>query len=102
MSSQESESDSQFFVNAVNEMDREEEEEDHFLTGAIDAIDREEEEDKFLAAVPYDSPPYVPPPPAVPHLDPDDPLLLIPAGNPDQMASPDYDAPPSPQQVGYI
>ena len=79
------ESDTEFFVNAVNQMDQE-----------------EEEEDCFLAAVPYDSPPspYVPPPPAVPHLDLDDPLLLIPAANPDEMASLDYDAPPSPQQVG--
>ena len=83
MSSQES--DTEFFINAVNKMDRE-----------------EEEEDRFLAAIPYDSPPspYVPPPPAIPHLDPNDPLLLIPAQDPDQMPSPDYDAPPSPQQVG--
>ena len=42
----------------------------------------------------------MPPPPAVPHLDPDDPLLLIPAADSDEMASPDYDTPPSPQQVG--
>ena len=55
----------------------------------------EEEEDHFLAAVPY-----VPPPAAVPHINPDDPLLLIPAADPDEMPSPDYDAPPSPQQVG--
>ena len=102
MSSQESESDSQFFVNVVNEMDREEEEEDCFLIDTINAMDHEEEEDQFLAAVPYDSPPstFVPPPPAVPHLDPDDPLLLIPAADPDGMASPNYDVPPSPQQVG--
>ena len=107
MSSQES--DTQFFVDAVNAMDREEEEEeDRFLASALNTIDQEEEEDQFLAAVPYNSPPspfvppppYVPPPPAVPHLDLDDPLLLIPAADPDEMASPDYDAPPSPQQVG--
>ena len=71
MSSQES--DTQFFVDVVNEMDCEEEEEDHFLAGAVNQLDREEEEeeDQFLAAVPYDSPPspYVPPPPAVPYLD---------------------------------
>ena len=56
MSSQDS--DTEFLISAVNQMDHEEEEEDH-----------------FLAAVPYNSPPspYVPPPPAVPHLKPDDP-----------------------------
>ena len=85
MSSQESESDTQFFIDAVN------------------AMDCEEEEDCFLTGVPYDSPPpphAVPPPVAVPHLQPDDPLLLIPAEDPDEMSSPDYDAPPTPQQVG--
>ena len=51
-------SDTEFFVNAVNAMDHEEEEEDHFLAGAVNAMDREEEEeDEFLADVPYAPPP---------------------------------------------
>ena len=84
MSSQDS--DTEFLVDAVNQMDHEEEEEDHFLAGAINAMDQEEEDndddddDEFLASVPY-----VPPPAAVPHIDPNDPLLLIPAEDPDEM-----------------
>ena len=101
MSSQES--DTQFLTNAVNQMDQEEQEDDEFLAGALNDMDQEEEEeDEFLRNVPYVPPPSPPPAAAaaVPHLNDDDPLLLIPAGDPDEISSPEYDAPPSPKQVG--
>ena len=94
MSSQNSDSDIEFLTAAVDAMDQEEEE-DRFLLDAINAMDHEEkEEDHFHSAGAGAGA-------AVPHLQDDDQLLLIPAvADPDEMASPDYDAPPTPQQVG--